>query len=173
MKLLNKCNIDKSITVFYFGLFFQHRLPGYKGGIFTTDGNVPFSCILSRPTGNANICFKHSLYHLQLQDVTIITSKYQLPFYPLEHMTFNNLINHMQNPTKESPHLTLPSILKEHVQYSIQQYASYIVFSNRNWRNKWDFIYLRYMYNSSGIWLRRCTWVSIKPKRRKGITNSK
>jgi len=47
-------------------------------------------------------------------------------------MTFNNLINHMQNQIKESPHLTTPIILKEHVQYYIQQYTSYTAFSNRN-----------------------------------------
>lgn len=111
------------ITVFYlvvcFGFFFQHRLPGYKGGIFITDGNVPFSCILPWSTGNANIFFNLSLCPLQLQDVTTITFKIPSAFFPLERMTFHNLINHMQNLIKESPHLTLPSILKEHVQYSI------------------------------------------------------
>jgi len=80
MKFLNNYNTEKSITVFYFGFFFQHRLPGYKGGIFTTDGNVPFSCILSWSTGNANICFNHSVYHLQLQDVTIINFKISTAF---------------------------------------------------------------------------------------------
>lgn len=79
MKLLNNYNIDKSITVFYFGFFFfQHRLPGYKGGIFTADGNVPFSCILSWSTG------KHFLQpfplSLQLQDVTTIIFKIPTAF---------------------------------------------------------------------------------------------
>lgn len=55
-------------------------------------------------------------------------------------MTFHNLISHMQNLIKESPHLTLPSILKEHVQHSIQQYSNSIAFSN--WRNKQDTIIL-------------------------------
>lgn len=66
-------------------------------------------------------------------------------------MTFNNLINHMQNLNKESLHLTLPGILKEHVQYCIQQQASYIAVVNISLRTKWDLIYLSYLYSSKGI----------------------
>lgn len=42
----------------------------------------------------------------------------------------------MQNLNKESLHLTLPGILKEHVQYCIQQQASYIAVVNISLRTK-------------------------------------
>lgn len=95
--------------------------------------------------------------------------KYHLPFYPLENMTFCNLINHMQNLIKESPHLTLPSILKKQVQYSIQQYSNYIWFSI--WKNKQHTIILD-TCSSGGNWQLQCTWAGINPKYRNRIKTS-
>lgn len=140
MKLLNNYNIDKSITVFYFGFFF----------FFSTDflGTKEASLLLMAMFllavfyhgQQVNIFFNLSLCPYNYKMWQQLFLKYQLPFYPLEHTTFHNLINHMQNLIKESPHLILPSTLKEHVQHSIQQYSNYIAFLD--WRNKLDAIIL-------------------------------